>query len=144
MFDKFFKKNFVSTVLVLTALFGTGLVFLQIDLSLPKSNAMSLSNFSANPWTVGYGGSTTLSWSTAYVQATLSCKKTSYPTNSQWYSGWISGFPKSGSKTITQLTATTKFILECKDSGNNSYASRTITVNVPGTGGGGGGTPPSF
>ncbi|HJS21852.1 MAG TPA: hypothetical protein VJ764_04290 [Steroidobacteraceae bacterium] len=74
---------------------------------------------SANPTTVNSGGSTQLTWSSTNATACTAS------------GGWSGAKIPSGNQTISNLTATTQFALQCSGAGGNS-AVQTVTVTVNG------------
>lgn len=80
----------------------------------------------AAPATVGFAGSTTLSWT---VSNGASCTA----TPGGWFNaGTISGGSGAGSASSGPLTGTTTFTLTCTNApGQSAAASRTVTVNAP-------------
>ena len=92
-------------------------------------------NFSANPYSVAYGGYTTLSWSV--TNAGYGCQAEATPTSDTW---WGSR-QLNGSESVGPLyTNPTTFYLNCSNGiYGGSSASVSISVGSPGGGGGGGG-----
>lgn len=77
---------------------------------------------------VPYGGATTLKWTTENV---TSCTASSNPVNSQWAASTPISPISSGNISITNLTQTTTFYLNCF-AGGSTLVPKQVTVTVGG------------
>ena len=90
------------------------------------SETERLLNLNANPTTVDYNGSSTLSWTTTDA---ASCAATSVPPNAAWDNA-NKAVNNAAGELIGPLTATTTFSLTCTNASMlNTTAQATVTVN---------------
>lgn len=157
MIDKLFEKHLTATVLVLVTLFGAGLVFLQADLSLPKSDAAYqkpvIKFFGHDYYSArnSCGSTVNFSWNVvkfSNADPNFRCVRSSNPSNSQWNFTYNYASVNKDSKLITNFTNTTTFTLTCTNQVGGAFSAKSITLPFTACGGGGGGggddDPPAF
>jgi hypothetical protein len=96
-----------------------------VNTTAPSACSLPTVNLSVSPASISSGQSSTISWTSTNA---ASCSASSNPSNSQWTGGKTP--VASGNQTITNITATTAFTLNCTGAGGSASDSKTVTVSA--------------
>jgi len=94
----------------------------NVTVNAPPPPPAATVSLSANPLSVSYNGSSTLSWSSSNA---TSCTASG---------AWTGSRATSGSQTLSSLTTTSTFILTCIGAGGSASQSVTVSVEPQGNG----------